>query len=222
MSGSLHWEIDSRLDEAVRCQLDWEPDVETGDIGVTAADGVVTLTGFVDSYAQKFAAEQAAKRVRGVRGVANDIHVRLRSERSDPDIARDAVHALESHTNIPQSVTVTVRDGFVTLEGSVEWNYQRSAAEAAVRHLKGVKGVSSAITIAPTASPGQLKALISDALRRSAEVEAKQIEVDAHDGTVSLRGVVTSWAERHEAERAAWAAPGVKNVENHLVVAPRP
>ena len=119
-----------------------------------ASDGVITLTGFVDNYAQKFSAEQAVKRVRGVRGVANDIHVKVGDERSDAEIAKDAVHALQSHRNVPGAVTVTVRDGFITLEGSVEWNDQRSAAESTVQHLKGVKGVSNAIYIRPVAVAG--------------------------------------------------------------------
>ena len=153
MGTSLLWQTDSQLQAAVQRQLDCEPASHVKELAVTASDGVITLTGFVDSYAQKFSAEQAVKRVRGVRGVANDIHVKVGDERSDPEIAKDAVHALQSHTSVPRTVTVTVRDGFITLEGGVEWNDQRSAAESVVLHLKGVKGVSNAIYIRPVGSP---------------------------------------------------------------------
>jgi len=153
MGTSLRWQTDSQLHDAVQRQLECEPAIDVKAVAITASDGVVSLTGFVDSYGQKFSAEHAVKRVRGVRGVANDIHVKVGDERSDLEIARDAVHALQSHTNIPRGVTVTVRDGSVTLEGGVEWDHQRSAAESAVRHLKGVKSVSNAISIEPVASP---------------------------------------------------------------------
>jgi osmotically-inducible protein OsmY len=150
MGSSSAWQTDDQLHDAVKRQLGWEPDIHADDIAVSVADSVVTLTGFANSYSEKFAAEQAAKRVRGVRAVANDIHVKLDDERSDPEIAKDAVNALKGHINVPQAVTVTVRDGFVTLEGTVEWNDQRSAAESAIRHLKGVKNISNDIRLSPT------------------------------------------------------------------------
>jgi osmotically-inducible protein OsmY len=150
MGSSSAWQTDDQLHDAVKRQLGWEPDIHADDIAVSVADSVVTLTGFANSYSEKFAAEQAAKRVLGVRAVANDVHVKLDDERSDPEIAKDAVNALKSHISVPQAVTVTVRDGFVTLEGTVEWNDQRSAAESAIRHLKGVKNVSNDIRLSPT------------------------------------------------------------------------
>jgi osmotically-inducible protein OsmY len=149
MGSSSAWQTDDQLHDAVKRQLGWEPDIHADNIAVLVTDSVVTLAGFANSYSEKFAAEQAAKRVRGVRAVANDIHVKL-DERSDSEIAKDAVNALKSHISVPQAVTVTVRDGFVTLEGTVGWNYQRSAAESAVRHLKGVKNVSNDIRLSPT------------------------------------------------------------------------
>ncbi len=152
MGTSLLWQTDGQLHDAVQRELEWAPEIDARDVAVTARDGVVTLTGFVDSDWQKFALEQAVKRVRGVRAVANDVHIRLRTERTDPEIAHDAVVALKSHPSVPHSVIVTVRNGFLTLEGSVAWNDQRSEAEAALRHIEGVKDVSNAIVIEPVAS----------------------------------------------------------------------
>jgi osmotically-inducible protein OsmY len=220
MGTSLLWQTDSQLHDAVQRQLECEPEIDVKAVAITASDGVISLTGFVDSYAQKFSAEQAVKRVRGVRGVANDIHVKVGDERSDLEIARDALQALQRHTNVPRGITVTVREGCITLEGGVEWNYQRSAAESAVRHLKGVKNVSNAISIHPVASPGQAKVLIEDALKRSADVDAGRVRVHAEGSTITLTGSVTSWVAKFEAERAAWSTPGVGKVENHLIVTP--
>jgi osmotically-inducible protein OsmY len=153
MGTSLAWQTDSQLHDAVQRQLDWGSSLNAKEIAVLASDGIITLTGFVNTYAEKLAAEEAVKRVRGVRGLANDIQIKPSDERSDPDIAKDAVHSLQSRPDVPRSVTVTVRDGSLTLEGTVEWNHQRTAAESVVRHVKGVKAVSNAIYIKPVASP---------------------------------------------------------------------
>lgn len=220
MGTSLLWKTDVQLREAVQRELDWDPEVSAGNIAVMASDGAITLTGFVHSYAEKLAAERLVKRVAGVRAVANDIEVMLPSERADSEIAKDAVHALEGHVGPPNRVTATVRHGFITLEGTVEWMYQKEAALSAVKHLKGVKGASNAITISSRAFPAQVKTQIEEALRRSAEVDAAQIYVAADDHTVTLSGRARSWAERQEAERAAWAAPGVTSVNNHIAVTP--
>lgn len=220
MGTSLSWRTDSQLRDAVRRQLDEDPEIRAQDIAVTASDGVITLTGFVDSYAEKLAAEQTVKRVHGVRAVANDIDAKVRDERTDPEIAKDALHALRSHTSVPDHITVTVRSGFVTLEGTVEWMYQKTAAESAVKYLKGVRGVSNLIRIHQAISTGEVKTRIEEALRRSAEVDAARVNVEANESTVALSGDVRSWAERQEAERAAWSVPGVTDVENYIVVVP--
>jgi osmotically-inducible protein OsmY len=217
---SLSWRTDTQLHDAVRRQLDEDPEIRAHDIAVVASDGVITLTGFVDSYAEKLAAEDTVKRLRGVRAVANDVEVKVRDQRTDPEIAKDAVHALESHTNVPNRVTVTVRHGLVTLEGAVEWMYQKAAAESAVKYLKGVRSVSNLIRISQTPPSIEVKTRIEGALQRSAEVDAAQVRVEADDSSVKLSGQVRTWAEREQAERAAWSSPGVTRVENHLVVVP--
>jgi osmotically-inducible protein OsmY len=220
MGTSLAWRTDTQLHDSVRLQLDEDPAIRAHDIAVVASDGVITLTGFVDSYAEKIAAEQAVKRVRGVRGVANDIEVKLQDERTDPEIAKDAVRSLESHTSVPNRVTVTVRHGLVTLEGTVERMYQKEAAESAVAYLKGVRGVSNRIQLAQTPTPVAVRARIEQALERNAAVHASKVQVDVLDGTVTLAGNVQSWTERQEVERATWSSPGVTRVINRLTVAP--
>jgi osmotically-inducible protein OsmY len=211
---------DNELQERIERELTWDPEVTADHVGVTVKDGVVGLNGFVPTYAERMAAERAALRVQGTRAVANDLAVKLSTQRIDPDIAMAAANALRHNLSVPASVKVTVRDGYLTLEGTCEWWFQRNAAEQTVRYLPGVKGVTNAITIVPRISPRVVKDGIEAALKRNAEIDARRIAVTASGGTVTLAGYVHSHAERAEAARAAWAAPGVSVVENHIVVAP--
>ena len=213
---------DNSLRDDVLLELKWDPKISSAsDIAVAVKDGVVTLTGFVPSFWEKDAAEKAVKRVYGVRGIANDIEVKLFWQRTDPEIARDAVHELESHVSIPADrIKVTVKDGWVTLEGTVDWEYQKSLAQSAMKKLKGVSGVTNKIQVTPKASAAEVKSKIEEALRRSAELDARRITVEIEGSTVKLYGSVSSWAERDEAERAAWSAPGTTMVENHILVNP--
>jgi osmotically-inducible protein OsmY len=214
---------DSEIERDVKAEFEWDPDLDATDIAISVKKGVVTLAGFVKSYTDKYEAEAAAKRVAGVVGLANDLEVRMPSvdERPDPDIARDAVAALKSQLPISsEKIKVIVKNGWVTLEGEVEWQYQRQTAEIAVRRIKGVKGVSNTILLKPHAEPIEVKRKIQEALRRSAEVDANRIEVEAKGSEVILKGTVRSWIERAEAERAAWAAPGVTAVDDRIVVSP--
>jgi len=214
---------DSQIQADVLAELRFEPRVQPNEIGVAVKDGVVTLTGYVDSYLKKWATEQAAHRVRGVKAVANDIEVRLpsSSERTDGDIAKAAVQALEWDAFIPtDKVKVTVSKGWVTLEGEVDWQFQRLDADRVVRRLTGVKGVSNLIVLKPSAEPTEIKSKIMEAFKRNAELDANSIQVEANGSEVILKGTVRSWVEREEAERVAWSAPGVTRVEDRIVVVP--
>ena len=219
----------TRTDEAIQREvleeLGWDARVQPNEIGVAVKDGVVTLAGWVDSYTKRWAAEEAAHRVRGVVAVANDIEVRLPSsaERTDPEIAAAAKRALEWDTSVPlESIEVTVTKGWVTLRGEVEWQYQRQDAERAVRRLAGVRGVTNLIQVKPRIKPSaeELRQKIEDALVRSARTDAERITVEVHGNKVTLLGTVRSWAEKQEAEQAAWSAPGVRSVDNRIIVRP--
>jgi osmotically-inducible protein OsmY len=214
---------DSQIKDDVEEELQFDPDIDATDIAVSVNSGVVTLTGFVRSYLQKMEAEADAKRVAGVLGVVNDIEVRLPNidQRPDPEIARDAIAQIKNELpNAWDKIRVVVRKGWVTLEGEVEWNYQRERAEEAVKRVVGVTGVTNSIEVKPQTAPEAIKRRIEEALRRSAEVDASGITVETNGDEVILRGTVRSWAERQDAERAAWWAPGVKAVRNYIVVSP--
>ena len=213
---------DLQLQRDVLDELKFEPSIREVEIGIAAKGGVITLSGFVDSYAEKFAAEHTAERVSGVKAVADEIKVKLPGsfQRSDTDIARTVVNALRWDIQVPDDrIKATVENGWIDLQGDVEWQYQKWAAEGAVRNLTGVKGVTNLITVKPkSASTYEVGQRIKDSLRRHAERDADKITIEAKDGRVTLRGTVSSFAERQDAKRAAWQAPGVTNVDDMIAV----
>jgi osmotically-inducible protein OsmY len=214
---------DDDIKRHVEAELKWDPGVDSTDIGVAVNQGVVTLSGFVRSFAHKLAAERAAKRVAGVVGLANHLEIQLpgADQRPDPEIARDAVAELKKW--LPDAwrhVRPVVEDGRVTLEGEVEWNFQRDYAERALHWIAGITGISNSIRLRPRVAAAEVRHNIEEAFRRNAQIDANRVMVEANGGEVILRGTVRSWAERQEAERVAWAAPGAIRVDNQITVSP--
>lgn len=214
---------DAALRDDVLEELKWEPSVNAAHIGVSVSDGIVTLSGHVPSFVEKYAAEKAAKRVYGVKAVADELDVKLadNNRRSDADIARACLEALQFNASVPaEKIKIIVRNNWVTLEGEVEWQYQKDAAVTVVREQTGVTGITNAIAVKPKVSPRDIRSQIEAAFKRHAEIDARRISVESHEGKVILHGNVRSWVERDQAQQAAWAAPGVTAVENHITVSP--
>lgn len=212
---------DTDIHKDIVAEFHWEPSLRDDDIAVAVRDGVVTLAGFADSYADKLKAERIASKIRGVKAIANDIEIKLPSDsqRADPDIARAVVNALQWNISVPADrIKPKVEKGWVTLEGEADYNYQKDAAERAIRYLTGVKGITNLITVKQRATPADLKERIKEALQRTAQFDAERITVEVQGNKAILRGTVRSYAEMKEAERAALNAPGITEVENRLTV----
>lgn len=220
MTTSTITERDLRLRNHVQEQLEWDPEVDASAIGVAAKEGTVTLTGYIDSYAGKLAAERVVKRVRGVRAVANDVEVRLKTGRTDTDIAADAARVLDLYASIPRGVQAAVHNGHVTLTGTVAWLFQKAHAEKVVHDIRGVRGVFNHLAVAPRAVERDVHHRINAALHRNANLDAKRIAVSVEGGAVTLTGTVSTWLERDSAERAAAGAPGITTVFNRIDVEP--
>jgi osmotically-inducible protein OsmY len=212
---------DVRLRDSVIRELDWEPEVDDSAIGVTAKDGVVTLTGFIDSYIGKLTAERVVKRVRGVRAVANDIIVRLKVDVTDTDIATAAALALKLRPGIPPKVQVAVHNGHVTLTGHVDWLHQKEQAEVTVRYIAGVRGVVNHIDVAPRTVQRDVRHRIVQSLHRTADLDARHIDVAVTGDVVTLTGTVSSWSQYEAAERGAGSAPGIRLVANRIRIVPQ-
>jgi osmotically-inducible protein OsmY len=214
---------DTDIKRDVENEIRWDPSIEDDShIAVAVNDGVVTLTGYTKKYMDSYYAERAAKRVQGVKGIANELEIKYDtgSERPDPDIAEEAVKALKRDLPLThEKLKVIAKDGRLTLEGEVEWNYQKETAERAVRTIRGVKSISNLITVKPKVTPSDLKKKIEDAFVRSAQLDANKVTVEVDGSRVILRGSVRSWAERQESERYVWSAPGVTSVDNRIVIA---
>jgi osmotically-inducible protein OsmY len=212
---------DTDIHKDIVAEFHWEPSLRDDDIAVAVRDGVVTLAGFADSYADKWKAERIASKIQGVKAIANNIEIKLpsASQRADPDIARAVVNALQWNISVPADrIKTKVEKGWVTLEGEADYNYQKEAAERAIRYLTGVKGITNLITVKQRATPADLKERIKEALQRSAQFDAERITVEVQGNKAILRGTVRSYAEMKEAERAALKAPGITEVENRLTV----
>lgn len=212
---------DSQIQQDVQAELQWQPFLEASEIGVAVKNGVVTLSGTVDTYAKKLAAEKAAKSIDGVKAVAEDIVVRLfpNAEKNDTDLATAVMNALKWHSVVTdEKIKIKVEDGWVTLEGTAEWGFQKEAAERAIENLKGVKGIINNIKIESLVHAKDVKKQITHAFHRSATIDSAGITVDADGDRVILKGHVRSFAEKRDAEKAAWLAPGVRKVENRLEI----
>lgn len=214
---------DSQLRHDVEAELEWDPRVDAREIGIAVKHGVVTLSGHVASYVCRWAAESAVGKVAGVKAIANEIEVRLgkEGERSDTDLAEAVLQALRANVAVPmREVKVVVRDGWVTLEGTVNAGYQREIAETCVSYLHGLRGVSNLLAVRPFTTVSDVETRIAAAFRRHAQIDAQKVHISTVNGTVTLSGEVPTWQERREAESAAWAAPGVSRVENVIAVRP--
>lgn len=212
---------DAAIKHDVESELHWEPEVQDTDISVKVNNGIVTLTGFVSSYPEKYRAANAVKRVAGVTALANDIEVRLTPGEGvpDPQLARDAIAALKNELPLSwEEIKPTVQNGKISLEGTVEWHYQRERAEMAIHRLRGVVSVRNSIRVKPRVVATGLKDKIAAAFRRNAQLDADSISIEEHHGEITLRGKVHSWAEREQAYSTAWSAPGVTHVSNEINV----